>query len=50
MARGENTRGKSKTLEVLPHTNVPIYIILENEGCGKVLFDDSVLLLARSLL
>jgi hypothetical protein len=50
MARGENARGKSKTLEILPHTNVPVYIILENEGCGEVLFDDSVLVLVRSLL
>jgi hypothetical protein len=50
MARGENARGKSKTLEILANTDVPVNIVLENEGCGEVLFDDSVLVLARSLL
>jgi hypothetical protein len=50
MARGENARGKSKTLEILADTDVPVNIVLENEGCGEVLFDDSVLVLARSLL
>lgn len=39
--RGEHTRGESEALEVLSHANVPIYVVLEDEGCREILLDDS---------
>jgi hypothetical protein len=32
----------------LPDANIPVDIVLKNEGGGEVLFDDSVLALVRS--
>lgn len=39
--RGQDTRGKSETLEILSYADIPINIVLQNEGCGQILLDNS---------